>query len=740
MHSNEPNEQQILESRLTAYVLGELDDVERAEVEAMVERDPAARAEVESIRRTVSIVEDELPAETTNGLSFEQRSRIEDELRGERPALTIWSRRSLWLGVGTTAVAASVALAFALPLWLGSVDDADEYAIGGDRSGVDSAPAMEGLAPDFEEQPAQARRGGRQNQSVDGRSGLTSEARRQAQAPTAPPAETEALAQGGRQDAGRPMPGGGGGFGGGGASFLSGQTPPRPPADAKFADDRFARDFHESREEAPNTEQYDRIVDNPFIAPLGERALSTFAIDVDTASYANVRRFLQNGQLPPADAVRIEEMINYFDYDYAPPVSESEHPFKAHVEIAQCPWNENHRLARIGLKGREIDMADRVATNLVFLIDVSGSMNRPDKLPLLQESMKLLVDRLTADDRVAIVVYAGSSGLVLPSTWCSDKEAVIDAIDRLRAGGSTNGGEGIRLAYSVAESNFIEGGVNRVIWATDGDLNVGVTADGSLVRMIEEKRENGVELTVLGFGAGNLKDSKLEKVSNAGNGNYAYIDSLFEAKKVLVEEAAGTLFTIAKDVKAQVEFNPRTVGAYRLIGYENRIMAAEDFRNDRKDAGEIGAGHTVTALYEIVPPEFADEVLQESDETELAFQEPAEVTDDEASENVLFELRLRYKEPGGDEEAIEFAERFDNDPQSWTDASADFRWAASVAAFGMILRDSPHKGDATLDLVERIASAADATGAEEGELERRRQCLDLVKTAKRLQSSGDGAR
>jgi Ca-activated chloride channel family protein len=347
------------------------------------------------------------------------------------------------------------------------------------------------------------------------------------------------------------------------------------------------------------TEGYASITENPYRLTARE-PLSTFGIDVDTASYANVRRFLNQGQLPPAGAVRIEELINYFSYDYPQP--EWDLPFSVNAEVAGCPWHEGHRLVRIGLKGREIEVDDRPAGNLVFLLDVSGSMRAGNKLPLVKAALRLLVERLNSHDRIALVVYAGASGLALPSTPADQRETILSALDNLQAGGSTNGAEGIELAYQVARENFVPGGINRVILCTDGDFNVGATSDSELVRQIEDKAKTGVFLSVLGFGMGNYQDSKMQLLADKGNGNHAYIDSLGEARKVLVEEMAGTLLTIAKDVKIQVDFNPAHVAAYRLIGYENRMLKAEDFRDDTKDAGEIGAGHTVTALYEIIPP------------------------------------------------------------------------------------------------------------------------------------------
>jgi Ca-activated chloride channel family protein len=445
-----------------------------------------------------------------------------------------------------------------------------------------------------------------------------------------------------------------------------------------------------------NREAYAPLVDNDFKRPL-EEPLSTFSIDVDTASYANARRFITAGTLPPKDSVRIEELINSFDYAYDAPTGDD--PFSVNVETGPCPWNDEHRLVRLGLQGRHVDRDMRPATNLVFLLDVSGSMNHPNKLPLVRASMRLLVQALTADDRVAIVVYAGASGLVLPSTFCDERQAILAALDRLKAGGSTNGGEGLELAYAVAQESFIEGGVNRVILCTDGDFNVGVSSEGELVRLIEEKRESGVDLSVLGFGTGNFQDARMEALSNKGNGNFAYIDTLDEARRVLVERMAGTLVTIAKDVKFQVEFNPAQVGAYRLIGYANRLLAAEDFNDDRKDAGEIGAGHTVTALYEIAPPGAA-EARPAVDP--LVFQEQPEPTPLADSDDILM-VKLRYKRPGEDTSTL-ITRAVQDEGAGLDETSADFRFAAAVASFGMVLRESPHRGTATFASVLDLAS------------------------------------
>ncbi len=454
-----------------------------------------------------------------------------------------------------------------------------------------------------------------------------------------------------------------------------------------------------------NTEAYDRLVDNPFLR-VSDQPLSTFSIDVDTASYANTRRFLlEQHQLPPRDAVRIEEMINYFSYDYSPP-ADREAPFAAHVEVSDCPWNTQHRLVRVGLKGYELPAAERPASNLVFLIDVSGSMRPANKLPLLKQALRMLVDQLDERDRVALAVYAGASGLVLDSTAVTDPQVFHHALENLQAGGSTNGGAGIELAYQVAAKNFVKGGINRVILCTDGDFNVGVTDRGALTRLIEEKRQIGVFLSLLGFGMGNLKDATMEELSNKGNGNYAYIDSLAEARKVLVEQMAGTLITIAKDVKIQVEFNPAQAQAYRLIGYENRLLAKEDFNDDTKDAGEIGAGHTVTALYEVVPAaaDVANPAGVAPAVDPLRYQ-PAAPVERLAHADELLTLKLRYKQPDGDtSQLIEFPVTDPHRPLA--QATNDFHFAAAVAAFGLTLRHSPHRGQANCALALDLAQGA----------------------------------
>ena len=458
-----------------------------------------------------------------------------------------------------------------------------------------------------------------------------------------------------------------------------------------------------------NTEEYDRITDNPFKAVLGN-PVSTFSIDVDAASYANIRRYLDYDQQPPKDAVRIEELVNYFTYDYAKP--QNEDPFAVITEISETPWNPESRLIHIGLQGKDIDRENLAPSNLVFLIDVSGSMQAANKLGLVKSSLMKLVDQLGTQDRVAIVVYAGAAGAVLPSTSASDKKAINDALLRLKAGGSTAGGAGINLAYDIAQKNLIQNGNNRVILCTDGDFNIGASSDAEMVRLIEEKRKSGIYITVCGFGMGNYKDSKMEKIADAGNGNYFYIDREKEADKVFIAEMRGTLFTIAKDVKLQIEFNPAVVKSYRLIGYENRLLAREDFDDDTKDAGELGAGHTVTALYEVVLNDKktvdskGDQQKQGREQVvlpidDLRYQQTSVKPQAYTSDEILT-LKLRYKKPGEEQSKL-IIHPLKDTRIPLAASSNNFRWSAAVAAYGMVLRDSPYKGTADLDLVLKLA-------------------------------------
>jgi Ca-activated chloride channel family protein len=440
-----------------------------------------------------------------------------------------------------------------------------------------------------------------------------------------------------------------------------------------------------------NTESYDYIEENNFKTAY-DNPLSTFSIDVDRASYSNVRRFIRNNQAPPKDAVRVEEMINYFDYDYPQP--ENGHPFSINTEMSTCPWNENHELLMIGLKGKETQDTEIPASNIVFLIDVSGSMQSPNKLPLLKKSFNILVEKLRPEDRVAIVVYAGSAGAVLESTPGDEKLKISEVLDRLSAGGSTAGGAGINLAYKIAKENYIP---NRVILATDGDFNVGASSDAAMERLIEEKRNDGIFLTILGFGMGNYKDSKLEKLSNKGNGNYAYIDNILEAKKMFADEIWGTLYTIAKDVKFQIEFNPAHVKAYRLVGYENRLLNKEDFNDDKKDAGEIGAGHCVTALFEIIPAGSDEKV---GDVDDLIYQQRKL----NKSKSILT-LKLRYKAPDEDNSRL-ITKNLKKSDVYTTSLSDNYKQDAYVAMLGMILRDSEFKADASYSKTLALAKSA----------------------------------
>lgn len=465
-----------------------------------------------------------------------------------------------------------------------------------------------------------------------------------------------------------------------------------------------------------NTEEYDRIYENRF-KDTAQNPLSTFSIDVDTASYSNVRRYIRANNMPPKDAVRIEEMINYFTYEYPQP--DGEHPIFIETEISNCPWNLNNKLFHIGLQGREPDLRELKPNNLVFLIDSSGSMVSSEKLLLLKKAFRLLIGELTDKDGVAIVTYAGSAGLVLPFTSVSEKNKILSSLDNLQAGGSTAGGAGITLAYKVARENYIRNGNNRVILATDGDFNVGVSSTAELVRLIEDGRESDIYLTICGFGMGNYKDGRMEQISNAGNGNYFYIDNIKEAQKVFVTQLRASLFTIAKDVKIQVEFNPVMVRAYRLIGYENRILAAEDFNDDMTDAGEMGPGHTVTALYEIIPADSSQTVRTRDS---LKYQEQT-VTAAASSSNEILTIKLRYKYPKEESSRMIHTSVIDED-LSFQNTSENFRFSAAVAGFGMLLRDSRFKEDLTFQ--EIISIASDSIGDDINGY--RSEFIDLVET------------
>ncbi len=480
--------------------------------------------------------------------------------------------------------------------------------------------------------------------------------------------------------------------------------------------------MYDKDEEDFNREGYDNITENKFLK-VADNPLSTFSIDVDAASYSNIRRFLNQGQLPPSGAVRIEEMVNYFHYEYPQPTGKD--PFSINTEISDAPWNKDHKLVLIGLQGEKISTDNLPASNLVFLIDVSGSMSSANKLPLVKASMKMLVDQLRSQDKVSIVVYAGAAGLVLSPTSGSEKTKIKDAIDKLESGGSTAGGAGIKLAYKTAKEHFVKNGNNRVILCTDGDFNVGESSDDAMVTLIEQERKSGVFLTVLGYGMGNYQDAKMQQLADKGNGNHAYIDGISEAKKVLVNEFGGTLFTIAKDVKLQIEFNPAKVQGYRLIGYENRMLSKEDFNDDKKDAGELGSGHTVTALYEIIPVGVKSDFLKGVDS--LKYQKNIKPLSSSSQTDEILTVKFRYKAPDGD--VSKLIEHPVKDKQiAIAKTSDNFRFAASVAQFGMLLRNSEFKSAASYDGVLNLARKAKGND-EEGY---RSEFIRLVESAEML--------
>ena len=468
-----------------------------------------------------------------------------------------------------------------------------------------------------------------------------------------------------------------------------------------------------------NAETYKEIKENSFVA-VAQQPVTTFSADVDRAAYANVRRIIGYGQIPPKDAVRIEEMVNYFDYDYPAPEEGSASPLRISPELAPAPWNPKHLLLRIGLQAKKIDLAKAPPSNIVFLIDVSGSMDEENKLPLLKSSFKMLLGQLRPDDKIAIVTYANGTKVALSSTSVKDKEKIIKVLDNLYASGGTSGGKGIQLAYEQAQKSFIKNGNNRIILATDGDFNIGINNTTDLEKFIEKQRESGIYMSVLGFGIGNYRDDMAETIADKGNGNYAYIDNITEAKKVLVNELSGTLFAVAKDVKLQLEFNPKYVKEYKLIGYENRMLANEDFTNDKKDAGEIGAGHTVTALYELVP---SDGKVAQS----LRYQ--SQELNEKGKGNELGFLKIRYKDPKvKDAKSVEITEPLVFNKKALKETSTDYRFAASVAEFGILLRDNSNKANATYDQVIELAEGAIGKDPEGY----RKEFVRLVKSVKML--------
>ena len=662
---------------LTAYALGELSGPARAEMETAVAQSAEAQAFVQETRQIATLLETEFASE----LNHAERKPL-----NILPLLvprSFWSD-ARWMSIGVAALLAICTVIAAVSLTTYRLRSDSRVA---ERIALRRPSAPSDVQMEIEPEPARPTEPQLLAQSDLG-------------AATSSDQTTKSVAQ-----------------------YRAGIVARNNPSVASLA-----YRAEPTPAESFNTADYGHFEENPFL-PADSNPLSTFSIDVDTASYANVRRMINAGTRPPKDAVRIEEMINYFAYDYPQP--EGEQPFSINLEVAGCPWTPEHRLVRVGLKGREVASDKRGASNLVFLLDVSGSMEPANRLPLVKQAMRLLVDRLTENDRVAIVVYAGGSGLALPSTTGDRKEEILRALEDLHAGGSTNGAAGIQLAYQIAAEHFIKGGVNRVILATDGDFNVGVTSQGELVRLAEEKAKGGVFLSVLGVGDDNLKDSTMQKLADKANGNYAYLDSLDEARKVLVQQMNGTLVTIAKDVKVQVEFNPARVASYRLLGYEKRLLRKEDFNNDKIDAGEIGAGHTVTALYEVVPRGTATDPaasVPPVDPLKYSPPNPMAVASSYANPSPdLMTVKLRYKQPDGDKSALLERSLADNGAV-FGKASADFRFAAAVAEFGMILRGSPHKGNATLAAVldcSQESKGRDESGYRAGfiELARKAQAL-----------------
>ncbi len=641
----------------TAYALGELDAAERAECDQILETNPDARAYVASLKEAIGTIETQLAAQPAPALDELQRKRI------EKAAQTPKRSKSRWL-FGAGAAAAGIAV-----IVLASSQTSSEDRVAGDREQALRVGRLD------REKGQDLPMGSSSAISTSDTTIALAEAERKLNFHAR---NVETVTTANPQVDSVQL-----------AVVTKNVTQPGPAGGVGGV---------KTGEAGPNTEAYARIDDNQFYTTAKE-PLSTFSIDVDTASYANLRRYLESGARPPKDAVRIEEMLNYFKYDYAAPTGTD--PFSIATEVGPAPWNPKHQVMRVSLATAMIDNAQVPARNLVFLIDTSGSMQMANKLPLVKQSLTMLTESLREQDQISIVTYAGSAGLVLPPTSGHNKGAILDALGRLEAGGSTNGGAGIQLAYATALRTMKKGGINRVILCSDGDMNVGITSEGDLTRLIEKEREKGVFLTVLGYGMGNLKDATMEKLADRGNGNYAYIDSAFEARKVLVKQAGATLVTVAKDVKLQLEFNPTMVAGHRLIGYENRVLAHADFNNDKKDAGEIGAGHAVTALYEIVPAGLP--VPTDGKVDNLKYQtQPTP-----GASNELLTVKIRYKEPNGSQSKllsrVVDGESVRKDLQS---TSTDFRWATAIAGFGMLLRESPYRGTLTWQQVSGLAVGA----------------------------------
>lgn len=798
--------------KLTAYALNELPPDERAELEALIQSDPALKQQAEDLKSFCALLDDQVSAPEEDTLTGSQRQNLLQSFKAEQKIVRPFWKHPVF--VSTTALAACITAAFVLtyrpetivvdyaqirseseevnvlsakkqvaanegkapppipgavqppanPLPKASefkIESPSEMPVIALNEPKPAAPRMtrvdkgaanmqslgdlaknkDSVSKDAEmrssdlismpDEPqaknkelADGRRKLDERQSVAVTTGVSGTVTLGARAQTAQPAAASAPA-----DPNHPMP----------ALQMAEKSELRLSGGNTFTGGLALGDADKSfapQKAIPvGDETYAPIQENTFMT-VAQAPLSTFSIDVDTASYANVRRFLNQGQRPPADAVRLEELINYFPYpSYEPPADDK--PFAVHVDMAEAPWNPTHRLARVALKGR-VSKEDRGAANFVFLVDISGSMDQPDKLPLVKQSLRMLTEQLEENDRVAIVTYAGQSGVALESTTGAQKSRIIEAIDRLHSGGSTNGASGIRLAYEQAAAHFQKEGINRVILCTDGDFNVGISSPVELEKLIKEKAQSKVFLSVLGFGTGNLKDHTMETLADKGNGNYAYIDSLSESRKVLVEQMGGTLVTIAKDVKIQVEFNPAQVQAYRLLGYENRVMAKEDFNNDRKDAGEIGAGHTVTALYEIVPanikfPDGKPVVDDLKYATKPALPAPVAADAPVASSTETMTVKLRYKKINEDKSLL-LEVPFTDKGKKLAEAPRDFQFATSLAGFGMLLRDSQHAGELTWDMVRKLA----ISGKGEDELGYRGEFIQLIEKARGLTGSTQG--
>ena len=688
--------------RLLAYALGELDSAERAEVEALVTKDPELQKLVAEYRELAGTLTDEFAQEPQPKLTPEQRRAVLPPLAAPR-LLPRTRRLKLLLAAGLPLAAAAAVVIFVgvyvfRPSPLQQAQTASVVtAVPGAGPKV-AKKAVSGTAPSSNGPVVYCA-----TPKLDDSKLMKSIEEDSPMCYAAKPAKQPGVmgisgVYGGRRDNNARV------------------NSPSVLHLAADAPDAFG----------PNTGaeigSHERIVESRFMSARAE-PLSTFSIDVDTASYSMVRRQLVEGRFPHPDSVRIEELVNYFSYDYPQPTGE--HPFSVNIEVASCPWNLQHRLVKIGLKGREIAVDRRPMSNLVFLLDVSGSMESADKLPLVKQAMARLTQQLGENDRVAIVVYAGATGLALPSTTGDQKQKILDALEALHSGGSTAGAAGLELAYKVATENQIKGGVNRVILCTDGDFNVGISGKDDLERLIVEKAKSGVFLSVLGFGEGNVQDGKMETLADKGNGNYAYIDGLKEAEKVLVQQLSGTLVTIAKDVKIQVNFNRHQVNAYRLLGYENRMLRKEDFHDDKKDAGEIGAGHTVTALYEVVPVGVEDVLLPAVDEDKYTAP-PSDGTGVAATAELLT-VKLRYKQPDADASTL-LEEPVVDQGLKYSQSSPDYKFAAAVAAFGMLLRGSEFRGSATYDTV--IELAGEGVGRDPNGY--RQEFIELAKKAKSL--------